>query len=63
MQFNFGWFAAPVFKDGQYPAEMREYVDRNSEEQGLPQSRLPHFTPEELYLKDYFKSELISDGW
>lgn len=47
MQFNFGWFAHAVFKDGNYPEVMRRNIDRNSEEQGFTQSRLPTFTPEE----------------
>jgi len=47
MQFNYGWFGHAIFKDGKYPEVMRTNIDRNSAEQGLPESRLPSFTEEE----------------
>jgi len=42
IQFKHGWFGSPIFF-GKYPDVMREFVDRASEEQGVP-SRLPEFT-------------------
>ena len=37
LQFEMGWFANPIFGDGDYPKVMRERVG----------DRLPVFTPEE----------------
>ncbi|XP_023192574.1 lactase-phlorizin hydrolase isoform X2 [Xiphophorus maculatus] len=47
MQFNLGWFAHPIFKNGDYPEAMKAQVLVKSELQGLSQSRLPSFTEEE----------------
>nr|XP_024218512.1 myrosinase 1-like [Halyomorpha halys] len=48
-QFVFGWIGHPVYgKGGDYPAVMREYVDRKSKEEGYKQSRLPYFSKEEI---------------
>ncbi len=47
IEFDFGWFAHPIFIDGQYPPIMREKVDAKSAAQGLSESRLPTFTDEE----------------
>lgn len=33
---------------GDYPPVMRDYVDRNSAYEGLPISRLPYFTEQEI---------------
>ncbi|XP_061162615.1 uncharacterized protein LOC133171833 [Saccostrea echinata] len=46
MQFDFGWFANPVFINGSYPEVMVENVARRSQAQGL-KSRLPKFTSQE----------------
>ena len=34
LQFNFGWFAHPILKDGKYPSIMREKIDDKSKQQG-----------------------------
>ena len=30
LQFNFGWFAHPILKDGKYPTIMRQKIDFKS---------------------------------
>ncbi|KAM4731306.1 lactase/phlorizin hydrolase-like [Anableps anableps] len=50
MQFHVGWFAHPIFKNGDYPEAMKAQVLVKSELQGLLQSRLPSFTEEEKNL-------------
>ena len=34
LQFNFGWFAHPILKDGKYPTIMRQKIDSKSKKQG-----------------------------
>ena len=34
LQFNFGWFAHPILKDGKYPIIMRQKIDSKSKKQG-----------------------------
>lgn len=51
--FQFEIFSHPIFsKDGNYPAVVRERVDRNSFREGRNHSRLPYFTDEEV---DYIR--------
>ncbi|KAF7241753.1 Lactase-phlorizin hydrolase [Varanus komodoensis] len=52
LQFTGGWFAHPIFKNGDYPDAMKWTVGNRSELQKLPSSRLPVFTEEE---KNYIK--------
>lgn len=47
MAFMLGWFANPVFVDGDYPAIMKSQIKARSEKQGFVSSRLPEFTKEE----------------
>jgi len=49
LMFDIGWFAHPILASD-YPPVMREKIDAKSAAQGLPESRLPTFTPEELTL-------------
>lgn len=44
MQFDFGWFANPLFVNGSYPGVMVDHVEKRSIAQGYQESRLPKFT-------------------
>lgn len=46
-QFMLGWFAHPIYVDGDYPKVIKDMVKSKSEEQGLRTSRLPAFTDQE----------------
>nr|XP_003405907.2 lactase-phlorizin hydrolase [Loxodonta africana] len=47
LQFSIGWFAHPIFRNGDYPDAMKWTVGNRSELQHLATSRLPSFTEEE----------------
>ena len=44
LQFKMGWFMGPLVH-GRYPNIMRQLIDRKSEEEGRPSSRLPELEP------------------
>ncbi|XP_030047096.1 lactase-like protein [Microcaecilia unicolor] len=50
LAFSLGWFAKPIFIDGDYPPLMKSSVAAKSKEQGYPSSRLPEFTKEEMQM-------------
>ena len=47
LEFALGWFAHPVFVNGDYPDVMKYNVAEKSNLQGYNVSRLPSFTPAE----------------
>ncbi|XP_077176319.1 lactase/phlorizin hydrolase [Paroedura picta] len=68
LQFMGGWFAHPIFKNGDYPEAMKWNVGNRSELQKLPSSRLPVFTEEErqyirgtadVFCLNYYTSKII----
>uniref|UniRef100_A0A803TGJ1 Lactase n=1 Tax=Anolis carolinensis TaxID=28377 RepID=A0A803TGJ1_ANOCA len=68
LQFMGGWFAHPIFKNGDYPDAMKWKVGNRSELQKLPSSRLPVFTEEEkeyirgtadVFCLNYYTAKLI----
>ncbi len=46
-QFKLGWFANPIFVNGDYPQVMKDQVARKSQLEGRNTSRLPEFTEAE----------------
>jgi len=48
LYFLIGWFANPIFRDGNYPQVMIDQVAKISKLQGLNVSRLPEFTAAEI---------------
>jgi len=50
MDFHCGWFQHPIFKNGDYPELMKDYIYQKSMAQGWNESRLPTFTKEEKKL-------------
>nr|XP_003478769.1 lactase-phlorizin hydrolase [Cavia porcellus] len=47
LQFTLGWFAHPIFRNGDYPDALKWTVGNRSELQRLATSRLPSFTEAE----------------
>jgi lactase-phlorizin hydrolase len=47
MEFKLGWFANPIYVNGDYPEVMKQKVAEKSLAEGRNQSRLPEFTAEE----------------
>ncbi|KAI8493701.1 hypothetical protein Bbelb_286220, partial [Branchiostoma belcheri] len=47
VQFFLGWFAHPIYKNGDYPEVMKTTLARKAQEEGRPTSRLPEFTEEQ----------------
>ncbi|XP_059161912.1 uncharacterized protein LOC131944999 [Physella acuta] len=66
ISFYGGWFAHPIFVDGDYPPEMKRRVLERSLAQGLSESRLPEFTDQEKQIingsSDFFGINFYSAG-
>ena len=54
--FFLGWFAHPVFVNGDYPAVMKEKIANKSIHQKYNESRLPSFSDQE---KSYIKGKHV----
>lgn len=66
LQFKLGWFANPIYGNGDYPAVMRQYVARKSREENRTVSRLPVFSPEEIEMNkgnDFARIQALSEMW
>jgi len=50
LQSTLGWFAHPVYVDGDYPPIMKELVLQSSKVMGMEQSRLPTLSDDEKNL-------------
>lgn len=57
LSFGHGWFAHPVYINGDYPDIMKWKIGNKSMEQGFNQSRLPEFGDDE---KKLVNGELVS---
>lgn len=47
MQLKLGWWANPIFGNGDYPDTLKTQLESKAKELGLPTSPLPEFTEEE----------------
>ncbi|XP_060595948.1 lactase/phlorizin hydrolase-like [Ruditapes philippinarum] len=67
LQFHLGWFAHPIYVNGDYPEIMKEQIDRRSKVEGLNESRLPPFSEEEKRLVngsfDFFGLNHYTSVW
>ncbi|XP_066994441.2 myrosinase 1 [Anabrus simplex] len=72
MQFCLGLHAHPIFStDGDYPPIVRELLDKKSEAEGRPRSRLPYFSKDmveyiqgtaDFFAINYYTSGLVTFG-
>jgi len=63
LQFKLGWFANPIFGNGDYPAVMRYMVDKKSKAEGRNESRLPRFTEEEIKMNSGWDHVIVVAGF
>ena len=56
INFNLGWFAHPIYVNGDYPEVMKANVAEKSQLQGRQKSRLPEFTQQE---KEYINGNCL----
>ena len=47
MAFKLGWYANPIYNNGDYPEVMKTLIAEKSRQQNFSESRLPEFTAEE----------------
>jgi lactase-phlorizin hydrolase len=63
LQFKLGWFANPIYGNGDYPAVMKQYVGIKSRAEGRNSSRLPVWSEEEIKMNQglsYFGISAVS---
>ena len=48
MECQLGWFANPIYGNGDYPTVMKTYMETKTRQLGLQQPLLPTFTEEEI---------------
>ena len=61
INFNLGWFAHPIYINGDYPEVMKMNVATKSATQGYPKSRLPEFTfSEQLFINGIYEIILLN---
>ena len=49
MLSKLGWFANPIYGDGDYPGVLKTQLEKKAKELGLETSPLPRFTPEQIH--------------
>ena len=47
MQFFLGWYAHPIYVNGDYPEIMKQMIAKKGRQEGLDDSKLPKFTEKE----------------